>query len=181
VIKISGAHELEAMDRERLLISSTKTPMTATGCQIRTPSSRSNSRRVDSKTGHLWDKINTSFRQYAKELCEMKKMLCSCLAFGALGGAALMHPTLAMALEPVWLTEEEMDGITAGFTWSGPIVGSWTQTFTTTVGDQTALTSATIVCASCNASVSVDSTIGISIVINPPFEGSSITVSTVVH
>jgi apolipoprotein N-acyltransferase len=93
----------------------------------------------------------------------MKKLLCSCLAFGALAGAALTHPTLAMAFEPVWLTEEEMDRVTAGFEfeWSGIIVGSWTHTFETALpGGGTAVTSATIVCNGCTASISINQASG---------------------
>jgi hypothetical protein len=45
----------------------------------------------------------------------MNQLLSSCLAVGALAGATLAHPTLATASEPVWLTEAEMDRVTAGF------------------------------------------------------------------
>jgi hypothetical protein len=95
----------------------------------------------------------------------MKKLLCSCLAFGALAGAAFT-PTLATAFEPVWLTEEEMDGVTAGFEWSGNIVGSWTQTFETALpGGGTVVTSATIVCGGCTASISINQASGSSIIV----------------
>jgi hypothetical protein len=93
----------------------------------------------------------------------MKKLLYSCLAFGALAGG---HPTLADAFEPVWLTEEEMDRVTAGFEWSGTIDGLWTQIFATPLpGDGMAVMSATIVCDGCTASISINQVGGSSIVV----------------
>jgi hypothetical protein len=53
----------------------------------------------------------------------MKKLVCSCLkmediverlAVGAVAGAAILHPIVTHAAEPMRLTEAEMDGLTAG-------------------------------------------------------------------
>ena len=95
----------------------------------------------------------------------MKKLLCS---FGALAAAALAHPTLATAFEPVWLTEAEMDRVTAGFEfeWTGIIVDSWTRAFETALpGGGTSATSATIACEGCTASISINQASGISTVV----------------
>jgi hypothetical protein len=92
----------------------------------------------------------------------MKQLLSSCLAVGALAGATLAHPTLATASEPVWLTEAEMDRVTAGFElgfeWNGTIVGSWTKTLETLLPNGgTIVTSTTISCISgCETSISIN-------------------------
>lgn len=92
----------------------------------------------------------------------MKKLLHLCLAFGALGGATLIDPTLATAFE-----------------WSGQISISTTHTFDTVLPDgRTAHTSLTISCPlSCTASISVKPETGTNIVVNP-VTLSSISVST---
>jgi hypothetical protein len=92
----------------------------------------------------------------------MKQLLSSCLAVGALAGATLAHPTLATASEPVWLTEAEMDRVTAGFElgfqWNGTIVGSWTKTLETLLPNGgTIVTSTTISCIpGCETSISIN-------------------------
>jgi hypothetical protein len=107
----------------------------------------------------------------------MKKLLCSCLAFGALGGAVLTHPTLASA--SVLLTEEEMDGITAGVD-SGPIHGSWTQVFDTVLSTgRTARTTATVTCGSCAASIVIDPATGNSTVLVSPGNAVTFSITTV--
>lgn len=99
----------------------------------------------------------------------MKKLFCACLglAFGVLAGG---HPTLADASEPVWLTEEELDGVTAGTALVSlqdvavsalvslqdiAVIDTWTQTVATALPDGgTAVTSTTISCnSSCTASI----------------------------
>jgi hypothetical protein len=96
---------------------------------------------------------------------QMKKLLCSFL-----DGAGILHPTLAGAFEPVWLTEEEMDGVTAGSALDSlqnvpvsvldslqnvAVIDTWTQTVETILPDWgTAVTSTTISCgSSCTASI----------------------------
>lgn len=91
----------------------------------------------------------------------MKKLLHLCLAFGALGGANLLDPTLAAAFE-----------------WSGQISISTTHTFDTVLPDgRTAHTSLTITCPSCWASVSIKPETGTNIVVTP-VTLSSISVTT---
>jgi hypothetical protein len=104
-----------------------------------------------------------------EEYGEMKRLFWGCfgLALGVLAGG---HPMLADASEPVWLTEEEMDGVTAGTAFVslqsiavsalGPlqsviVADTWTQTVETILPDGgTAVTSTTISCnSSCTASI----------------------------
>ena len=108
----------------------------------------------------------------------MKRLFCGCLglAFGVLAGG---HPMLADASEPVWLTEEEMDGVTAGTApvslqiiavsaldqlqsvavsalaslQSVVVTNTWTQTVETILLGGTAVTSTTICNSSCTASI----------------------------
>jgi hypothetical protein len=105
-------------------------------------------------------------REYL-QMKQMKKLRCSCLAFRFLVGAGILHPTLADAFEPVWLTEEEMDGVTAGaldsfqnvaLLQNVAVIDTWTQTVAMTLPDGgTAVTSTTISCdSSCTASLSVN-------------------------
>lgn len=75
--------------------------------------------------------------------------------------AAGAFDVLGRPLALVWLTEDDMDGITAGFEWSGTIQYSWTQIFDTVLSNgQTAHTVANITCLSCTASISVDPVTG---------------------
>src|SRR5512132_3407126 len=94
---------------------------------------------------------------------EMKKLLCSCLAFGVLAGTA----PLARAFEPVRLTEEDMDKVAAGSALDSiqnvTVIDTWTQTVGTMLpGGGMAVTSTTISCDSCAVSISSNSANGIS-------------------
>ena len=101
----------------------------------------------------------------------MKKLFCGCLALGVLAGG---QPTLADASLPVGLTEEEMDGITAGTSLTSlqnialqnitfsilaslqsvVVTDTWTQTVDTILPGGMAVTSTTISCnSSCTASI----------------------------
>ena len=86
----------------------------------------------------------------------MRKLLVSCVALGALAGAAVTHPAIAGALEAIWLTEDDLDRVTGGLTIDNiTIVDSATWTEVTTLPGGTAVTSTTISCSpSCTASVS---------------------------